>query len=187
MAHAAPVQLGNRRRRRALAGAVMLVVVGSLTIGACGSGAAGPPGTSAPSTSAGAGGGGSTTPPPCPRLAASANPAGSPVVLDTAALLTATITVVPGAGGPTCTILRPGGRVTLRVGQRVELVANHTPSLSGVPPSAGTGAVGMTTAPGPTSTGPGGAPSTSHLAVTITARRPGSVLVRWIDCSGTAC
>lgn len=198
MDEAAPMQLTNPRRLRALAGAAVLVALGSLAVGACGSQPAASPGASTSSTSAAPGAGGPTTSTtvPCPHLTASAMGGGA-VVLDTAALLTATITVHPqssgsgdpGAATPTCVVLRPGAKLQLFVGQRVEFVANHPPRLAAVlgAAGAGAGAVGMSTSPGPTTTGPAGGPATEHLVIALTALRPGAVNVTWTDCSGTAC
>lgn len=192
MAQAAPVRRTDPRRLRALAGAALLVAVGSFTAAACGSQPAGSQGTTPPS-SVGPGGGTTsttTTTASCPHLSASTTAsgaaAGSPV-LDTAALLNATITVAAGTGADSCVVLHPGAHVHLLAGQRVEFVANHAPQLAGVPASAGTAAVSVSTAAGPSTTGPAGGPPTAHVVVTITAARPGTVSVTWVDCSGTAC
>lgn len=191
MAQAAPVQRTVPRRLRSLAGAALLVGVGSFTAAACGSQPAGSQVTSTPPSSVGPGGGttSTTTTTACPHLSASTTVSGATgtAVLDTAALLNATVTVAAGTGADTCVVLHPGAHVHLLAGQRVEFVANRPPRITGVPVSAGTAAVSMSTATGPTTAGPAGGQPTAHVVVTLTAARPGTVSVTWTDCSGTAC
>lgn len=104
-------------------------------------------------------------------------------VLAAAALLSATVVVEAGANpSPRCFHLTAGATLMLHPGDRVWFVANRAPDLSPA------GAVSVSTAPGPSGTAPG--PSgllTSHVIVTLTAARPATVAVRWIDCSGTEC
>jgi hypothetical protein len=108
------------------------------------------------------------------------------VVLATAALLSARIVVIAGTATPTCTVLRPHQTVHLMAGQQVEFVANRAPTVTGVPPGAGTGAVSVRAAAGPTGSGGGDLP-TKHMIITVTAVHPGTVELTWINCSGTAC
>lgn len=81
-----------------------------------------------------------------------------------------------------CTVLAPGATVHLGAGDEVQFVANGAPQLD-----PDTGIVAVSTRPAPAETpGIGGLPTT-HVIVTLTGRRSGTVGVRWIDCSGTGC
>ena len=98
-----------------------------------------------------------------------------------AALLQATVTVTgEPAPTPACTPLTVDARVRLRPGDRVEFIANGTPTLSG-----DVNAVVESERPGPSP--PLTGLPTTHVVVTLTAAASGTVSVRWINCSGTAC
>lgn len=116
-------------------------------------------------------------------VTAASTPISSGVVLTAAALLSATVVVEAGPNPtPRCFPLTTGSTLTLHPGDRAWFVANRPPDLSPA------GAIAVSTAPGPSGTGPGpGGILTSHVIVTLTASRPATVVVRWIDCSGTGC
>lgn len=107
----------------------------------------------------------------------------SGALLTAAALLSATVVVEAGSNpSPRCFHLTTGATLTLHPGDRAWFVANRAPDLSPA------GAVSVSTAPGPSGTAPGpGGFLTSHVIVTLTATRPATVAVRWVDCSGTEC
>jgi hypothetical protein len=68
---------------------------------------------------------------------------------------------------------------------RAEFVANGLPQIR----PASTRVVTVSSAPGPTVSGPGdpGGIPTAHVIVTVTAVRAGAATIQWIDCSGTGC
>ena len=132
-------------------------------------------GTSAPSKAQGG-------PTPCGPQPVVYAP-GATAVLISAARLSAVVQVSgPRSATPRCVGLSPGATVSLHIGDSTEFVANEVPQLD----PAGTGTVSIASRPGPTSAGMGGL-HTTHLIIRLTAGAPGSVTVRWIDCSGTAC
>ena len=101
--------------------------------------------------------------------------------LTSAALLSITVTVdAQRTAHPQCITAQSGTPVHLHIGDRIQLIANSPPRIS---PD---GVLTVTTAPGPTTTGPGGL-ATEHLLVTLTATTPGQATVRWFNCSGTGC
>ncbi len=105
--------------------------------------------------------------------------------LDAAALLTNTITVDSQVDSTVRCLFADGegGTLELHIHDKVQLVANSTPTLS----PASSGVVSVSTAPGPSDQGPGNLPPTPHVIVTLTAVRPGTASLRWIDCAGTGC
>jgi hypothetical protein len=82
-------------------------------------------------------------------------------------------------------VLQAGTTTTLRLADRAEFVANGLPQVS----PASTRTVVTSIAPGPAGGGPGnpGGILTAHVIVTVTAIRPGTAIIQWIDCSGTGC
>lgn len=104
------------------------------------------------------------------------------LTLDAAALLRLTVTVdATRDAAPACVAAVSGEDVHLHLGDRIEMVANAAPSVTPDAPEI----LSVSTAPGPT-TGFGGL-TTGHVIATLTAVAPGTVSVRWVDCSGTGC
>jgi hypothetical protein len=167
-----------RSRAIGAAGAASLVLAGSILAAGCGTGQALPkptphqPGPTNPCASAIKQLGGTSL--------TAAHAGGGSIELMTAARLTARVDVTPRVQGPACAILQPGTKVELTVGHSLVFVANGPPDLMGL-----LSAVRVTTSPGP-STSFGGL-TTSHVIVTLTAVRSGTVNLHWVDCSGTGC
>ncbi|HEV2360356.1 MAG TPA: hypothetical protein VGS21_01515, partial [Acidimicrobiales bacterium] len=104
------------------------------------------------------------------------------VVGASAARLSAEVTVSALPPEHRCIALTSGANLHIRIGDRIQFVANSTPRFSNNLSNGGLFSV--QTSPGPTATG---ALPTTHVIVTLTAVAPGSVTLGWTDCSGTAC
>jgi hypothetical protein len=110
----------------------------------------------------------------------------SPIETMAAALLAFTIRIdSTRATHPRCIVPNAivHATIQLHLGDKIEYVANRSPSVSGRPTPLSR-IVSISSKPLPA--GPG-RPPTSHVLVSLTAIRPGQATVRYTNCSGTGC